>query len=338
MNAHFILRTKIDILQPIHCLFMPIFLSCDWGTSNMRLRVVDSIRKTVLKEVESKEGIRAVYRMWQSQPGGTNRSSYYLSFLEKYLAQIDILGEVQLKNPIMIISGMASSSIGLLEIEYARLPLASDGSELILHRLEQSTSGFQHIYLVSGTRTDDDVMRGEETLLAGCDILPKKLELFLLPGTHSKHIIVNDGRAEYFHTYMTGEFFDIISKHSILSASLESTNTFNEASFQEGLQDGWNGNVLHSAFKVRVNQLFKRATRPENYDYLSGLLIGAELKDIGDQYARVTVVASTILTRKYISALQFLMPDQQIGQVNATEAMLKGHCRIFEHLRQTYSI
>ena len=57
-------------------------------------------------------------------------------------------------------------------------------------------------------RNDDgavDVMRGEETQLLGAVALGHRDGRFVLPGTHSKWVVMADARVERFSTYMTGE-------------------------------------------------------------------------------------------------------------------------------------
>ena len=43
------------------------FISCDWGTSNLRLRLVDGDNRSVLKEMETSEGIASVHQSWKDQ-------------------------------------------------------------------------------------------------------------------------------------------------------------------------------------------------------------------------------------------------------------------------------
>ncbi len=79
-------------------------------------------------------------------------------------------------------------------------------------------------------------------------------QLYIFPGTHSKHIIVKDGAVVAFTTYMTGEFFALLSKQSILHTSVEKhTDSAPSASFMNGVEDATKGNLLHLAFMVRTN-------------------------------------------------------------------------------------
>ena len=315
---------------------MSKFISCDWGTSNLRLRLVDRTSKTILKEFENQDGIAAIYRLWKDAKHNGDRVDFYLSFLQKHIDPwIEEYGKPLQDIPV-IISGMASSTIGLIELEYATLPTKADGSELVVKRMRRSDALSNKTYIISGVCSENDVMRGEETLLAGCNHLAGQTELFVFPGTHSKHILVSDGRAENLVTFMTGEFFELLSHQSILSASVEQNNHFDKDFFMKGVLDGVAGNLLNVAFQVRINALFKRASPGENYHYLSGLLIGSELKEfVNKDFSLITFVASGFLIEKYLFGLKALGYSGEIKEVNAASAMINGHSKILSTLSLT---
>src|SRR5690606_3952516 len=121
---------------------------------------------------------------------------------------------------------------------------------------------------ISGVKSQDDVMRGEETQLVGAYSLAKKIEglhsnsapVFVFPGTHSKHIFIRQKEIVDFKTFMTGEFYDLLAHKSILSLGVakdqELQNPKNTESFKRGVADGISTNLLHASFRVRTNHLF----------------------------------------------------------------------------------
>jgi 2-dehydro-3-deoxygalactonokinase len=193
------------------------------------------------------------------------------------------------------------------------------------------------VLLVSGVKTDDDVMRGEETQLTGLfqllQIEKTKKHLFILPGTHSKHIIVDNANITDFKTYMTGEMFALISKQSILSNSViaNKTSDLNEeqrSGFLLGVQASIENNLLHALFTVRTNQLFKKLTPEANYFYLSGLIIGSEISSVSKEVDRVVIAGEGSLIALYELALQkFPLQNQpEIIPGNIIEsALIAGH-------------
>ena len=70
-------------------------------------------------------------------------------------------------------------------------------------------------------------MRGEETQLIGLIKLlalsghPMPDARCIFPGTHSKHLHIQQGTLIRFDTYMTGELFDVMRRHSILRDSVD---------------------------------------------------------------------------------------------------------------------
>ena len=68
----------------------------------------------------------------------------------------------------------------------------------------------------------EDVMRGEETQIAGfLKSNPNFSGCLCLPGTHTKWVVVDNGCVEYFRTSITGEMFNIVRQHSILRLTLD---------------------------------------------------------------------------------------------------------------------
>ncbi|MGZ8553613.1 MAG: 2-dehydro-3-deoxygalactonokinase [Chitinophagaceae bacterium] len=313
---------------------MSKFISCDWGTSNLRLRLVDRDRRVVLLETETNEGIAAVHHSWKNEPGEQDRLFYYLSILKKHIVKWKGEDGVPLQNIPVLVSGMASSTIGIIELEYAQIPFRADGSDLVVKKIGKSAVFPFPLFIVSGASTDADVMRGEETLLAGCDTVAGGTELFIFPGTHSKHVIVTNGIAHKLATYMTGEFFSLLSRHSILAASVEQQeNKEGGVFFERGIIDGSERNLLNSAFGVRINHLFKKATAADNFHYLSGLVIGTELRAFKENdISLITVAAGDTLMNKYVAGLNLLEPGKKINQVKSGTALVNGHCRIISSL------
>ncbi len=309
---------------------MKRFISCDWGTSNLRLRLVDKDSRSVLKETETNEGIATVYQAWKNETAGTERALYYLPVIKKHIDKWKEQGESSLENIPVVISGMASSTIGIVELDYAPMPMQADGSGLLVKQMDSSTAFPFPLFIVSGAATAVDVMRGEETLLAGCDTIPGIRQLFIFPGTHSKHIVVNNGIADSVATFMTGEFFSLLSKQSILAVSIQQhEDDMGNGFFEKGVTEGAEMNLLNSIFRVRVNHLFKRATAAENFHYLSGLLIGAELiaaKKVDIDL--ITVVAGEELINKYLAGLRLLAHGKKINSLDAGTALVNGHCKI----------
>ncbi|MFD2718260.1 2-dehydro-3-deoxygalactonokinase [Hymenobacter monticola] len=316
------------------------FLSCDWGTSAFRLRLVERESLKILAEESSKEGNAATAELWkQAGQPPEQRVAFYLAIVQAYLKKLEEAVKTALDDVPVVISGMASSTIGMLEVPYKPLPFATDGSDLAIKILPAATDFRHAVLLISGVKSDDDVMRGEEVQLVGCCFEnTAEAQLFLHPGTHAKHVLVQNGQATSLKTYMTGEFFSLLSTKSILASSVEEGAKLQEGKnrqwFEKGVHESQETNLLHNAFLVRTNDLFRNASKPENYFYLSGLLIGSECRDLlAHPPARITLAGEPVLVALYGAALHTLGIDKQspVQTKTAEEITLTGQAAVLQH-------
>ena len=312
---------------------MKFFISADWGTTHLRLRIVDGDRRQVMHEVRSTDGIAATHEQWrESGEEQEKRLSFYQGVLFRHIRQLQPPPGLSLQDLPVIVSGMASSSVGMMELPYQPVPYHVSGSDLLRVTLP-ATEVFPHsILLVSGARTAHDVMRGEEVQLTGCPASEGVEELlYLFPGTHSKHVLVKEGKVIDFSTYMTGEFFHLLSARSILAASVaagDADPATAAPAFQQGVKDSRHTPLLHSAFLVRTNQLLGGWTKEDNYHYLSGLVIGEELGYLAGSDRPLTLVCTGRLKENYSMACEVLGID--FGLIDADQALVNGHCRLLD--------
>lgn len=302
-------------------------LSCDWGTTLFRLRLIDVDSAEVLQEIKSFDGVNAVHNEWlATKKNESVRLNFYRSFIQSQINKMN----VDVSDVMVIISGMASSTIGMKELSYAKLPFNLSGDDLDIEKFDADNFCKHDILLVSGLQTNVDVMRGEETLLLGCDIDDA---LVIFPGTHSKHVIVKDKTAIDFKTYMTGEFFNLLSTQSLLAKSVSKNSDVHEDAFMNGVRDGATNNILNAAFHVRTNQLFNKYSPEENYHYLSGLLIGSELSEASKSNQKnIVLVCADNLLQQYITALNVISNNQfETKTINADEALIKSHIKLYHH-------
>jgi 2-dehydro-3-deoxygalactonokinase len=268
-------------------------VGCDWGTSSFRLRLINRSNLQLIDEITSQEGIANTFNAWKmnGESQGIGREPFFRRQLKKQVAMLSLKAGIELTGIPIVISGMATSSIGMEEVAYATLPFPVDGSlastkQLALH------PDFPHaITLISGIRTEHDVMRGEETQLIGLLALLDTLHvavddsILIFPGTHSKHIYIQNQQVINFQTFMTGEVFNLMAHYSILKDSILLTEQTPFAdserdAFRLGVSESDGSSILNTLFRVRTNQLFGKLTKGQNALYLSGLLIGSELKSL----------------------------------------------------------
>lgn len=265
-------------------------LSCDWGTTFFRLRLVEMPGEQIVSEVSSEDGVTRTFNAWKTTAADKEitRKQYFLNQLKKQTNILAVKSGIKLDGITILISGMASSTIGMQEMPYASLPFAIDGSKASIQYFDIQEDFPSKVILISGARSDEDVMRGEETQLVGAAKLlglQQQEAVLILPGTHSKHLHIKAGQLINIQTFMTGELFSLLINHSILKDSVElnEVTDFSKSdieAFKAGINKSLEFNVLHNLFTVRTNQLFNKFNKKQNSLYLSALLIGTELNHL----------------------------------------------------------
>lgn len=311
------------------------FISVDWGTTRLRIRYVALPSLMVLEEISGDVGIKYVYHQWLESGG--DRSAFFLSTLIKECLKLKLYSDDSL--PILI-SGMASSRLGICELDYAVSPLATDGSNFVVKKINSPV--FKNpVFLISGVRKDMEVMRGEETQFLGIaeSALNQNKTVVILPGTHSKHIFCSNGVLTDIKTYMTGELFEAIVSSTILQHSVikDEINAAYLEAFGRGVHLAKSGESLsNTLFRVRTNDLFSQSSKSENYYFLSGLIIGEELKTFlqYDNY-KVLLAAGGHLAILYKKAFEILGMDENVQFLEKNDVdllVIRGQYRILNHI------
>ena len=266
---------------------MPYLIAVDWGTSSLRGARLDQAGQ-VLEEKSAPLGIANV-------PNG-DFAGVFASLFADWMTPAGTL---------CLISGMAGSRQGWAEAPYVACPAGPGDLVQRLHWIEPDRIAI--VPGLSDTQTDvPDVMRGEEVQIFGATRLAGLADgVFVLPGTHSKWATVRAGRVTGFRTFMTGEVYGLFSRHSILARTLDADAPLDEAAFRRGVARAGNGEgLLHNAFGVRALALFGRLSPAESASYLSGLLIGEELKQQTlPESGEVIVIGASALVERYALAL-----------------------------------
>lgn len=325
-------------------------VSCDWGTSEFRLRLINVTLDTVVRETISQNGVLSIHNHWTAGSKAISLKAFYLQSLLKQLeGLLDGLSE-DCKDVPIIISGMASSSIGIEEQPYANLPFSLDGKSTVVKFMEKNSAFPFDLLLISGVRGTADVMRGEETQLVGIAQMVESMRLSndaicIFPGTHSKHIKISKGEIVNFKTYITGELFQLLATKSVLKGSVSNEHNdkvmdeMNLQSFYKGIeQSGNNGNLLNKLFSVRTNDLFDLLSQQENFFYLSGLLIGCEIRSLEQEPNSQIILCSGnsmfLLYQLAIEKLNFGQRTIFIQPEMMDKAAFVGQYQIFQSYQQ----
>lgn len=268
----------------------------DWGTSNLRLWALDSTSNIL----EKRQYPKGMARLAPDE---------FEPVLEQLLSEF----ETGIDAPVLI-CGMAGAAQGWQDAGYVDL---ADGVETIAAKAKKvETNSGRDVRVLPGMAQriegEPDVMRGEETLLLGANVLGLNYKTYCLPGTHSKWVFMDGDQFSSFNTIMTGEIFALLSEHSTLSHFLGELDEYHhdEEVFKTAVRQIIDApeTFTRRLFKLRAEPLLSGADdKGQLRARLSGWLIGMELAGVEAQGAgKIALVANGILEERYKSAFETL--------------------------------
>lgn len=241
-------------------------IGIDWGTSNRRAYVVDAAGSCLAAHADDVGTLAA-------RPD-------FAAALHGLLAQVDPGADAP-----VVAAGMIGSAQGWREVPYLDTSVPLDALPDHLFALDDPRAGRRCRivpgYVQRGPDIEVDVMRGEETQLLGALALGRRDGWFVLPGTHSKWVRLDDGTIRRIATFMTGELFATLSAHGTLAPLMGGVGAADAAddadAFGAGLEAARAGAPLsHSLFGVRARVVSGVMPAAQARAWVSGLLIGTE--------------------------------------------------------------
>ena len=275
-------------------------VAVDWGTSNRRVFTL-AADGSVLDRATDDRGILNC---------------------DDFPAEVAAIRERAGGAPILM-AGMIGSNRGWVEVLYVAAPAG----------LAEIAAGVRWVEpgvgIVPGVSYHDglaaDVMRGEEVQIVGALALGLIGDgLAAHPGTHGKWIEVVDAKIARFRTVMTGDIFAALKAKSILSDLLvheAGTGTAFLAGVDHGLAQT---DLTAELFTVRARVLLGAAEAQDAASYVSGLLIGSEVRTgLGRLRADIVpLIGTPELTERFAVALERASRTSQI--VDGEAAFIAG--------------
>jgi len=280
------------------------YIAGDWGTSRLRLSLCRDG-----KVIETRHG-----------PGiGALRGPAAEALRPLIAGWREDLGPLPL-----LLCGMAGSRNGWRETPYLPCPadLRALGEAALRFEADGAPVAIAPGFSCRSRLGSPEAMRGEETQIAGALALHPGLRtgnhLICLPGTHTKWSWLQDGHVQDFVTALTGELFALLRDGSTLmratraddeSQSPASTSGDARDGFERGLDAAatlGTASLLHALFPVRSRQLLDRSSRVWALSYLSGLMIGSDVRGALPLFgarAQVVVIGDVTLNELYTQAL-----------------------------------
>ena len=292
------------------------WIAADWGTTHLRAWAIAS-DGAVLDQAQSADGMGAL------DPEGFEPA--LLSLVGDWLDDAA---------PMPVLAcGMVGARQGWIEAPYSETPCPPLAASRFVRAPTKDTR--LDVRILPGLSQADppDVMRGEETQLAGFLSRDPDFDgVVCLPGTHTKWTSLAGGRVNRFRTFMTGEMFGLLAQHSVLRLTLG--DGWDDDAFRDGVARGLDQPAALGAhmFALRAGALLDGLRPDAARAMLSGLLIGAELAGQSDLSGSqgLVVLGGDAVAAPYVMALRHAgyAPER----VDADQAVLSGLRAAYELL------
>ncbi|WP_299935866.1 2-dehydro-3-deoxygalactonokinase [uncultured Pelagimonas sp.] len=267
------------------------WVALDWGTTNLSAYAVGDGNQ-IVDRIESNMG------MSQLLPGEFEPT--LLAIIEPWLSNDRV-------TPV-VACGMVGAKQGWVEAPYSEVPCLPVSPERVVSVFVKDPR--LSVRIVPGVcqRQPEDVMRGEETQIAGyLAENPNFNGVFCLPGTHSKWVQVEKGEIRSFTTFMTGELFGLLANHSVLRFCTKSPS-WDGAAFLGAIETAFSdpSGITAKLFSLRPQALLNGTPNEVLKARLSGLLIGAEIAAVQDMWRNrdVVIIGDRENARLYQIALE----------------------------------
>ncbi len=264
----------------------PDWIAVDWGTSNLRVWAMRS-DGAVLDTAVTDQGM------------STLAPDQFETALATTTAQWDCAKGIS-----VTACGMVGSKQGWVEAPYAFVPCKPQAN-----MVQAANAKEFDVQIIGGVaqKSPSDVMRGEETQIAGFLALNPDFDgIVCLPGTHTKWVHISAGEIVSFQTFLTGELFALLSETSVLRHSVD--DGWDEDVFLETITDTISRpeSLAARLFSIRATGLLANVPRGTARSQLSALLIGAELAAAKPYWLgqNVAVIGAKAVANCYRLALQ----------------------------------
>jgi 2-dehydro-3-deoxygalactonokinase len=286
------------------------WIAVDWGTSNLRVWGLNADGQ-VVAEKSSDQGMAKLDR--------SGFEPALLALTNDWLAQ-------DRQTPV-VCCGMVGARQGWIEVPYRQVPCKPFHCDM-LGRPDTRDPRLR-VFILSGLKQIEptpDVMRGEETQIAGILSEDPQFEgVLCLPGTHTKWVRIQAGDIVRFRTFMTGELFELLSAHSVLRHSLDGQGS-DRVEFAASIEamDAEAAQLASRLFSIRAQSLVSVLSPATAKARLSGLLIGAELAAVKDDWfdRALTIVGNGPQAELYAEGLRVLGQAPRV--VDASHVTLIG--------------
>ncbi|AXI44693.1 2-keto-3-deoxy-galactonokinase [Sulfitobacter sp. SK012] len=294
------------------------WIAVDWGTTHLRAWIFEG-ENTPAHSLSSTDGM-----------GSLDHDGFEPALLKLISPH---LGDAP--TPV-ICCGMVGARQGWIEAPYAKVPGSPPNARGAARLVAQDPRLDVRILPGMSQAKPADVMRGEETQIAGYLAAHPNFDgVLCLPGTHSKWAHISAGEVVSFRTFMTGEMFALLSKNSVLRHGMAGDG-WDDAAFSAAVDDMISRpqSLGSDLFSLRAEGLLNGLSSDSARARLSGLLIGLELAAARPYWLgqAVALIGNDTLASRYAAALA---GQGVVAQMLDADAMtLAGLCSAHKTLKE----
>ncbi len=285
------------------------WIAVDWGTSSLRVWAMGADDRP-LAEASSQAGMSSL-----------TRDEFEPALLDLIVGWLDLTRVTD-----VVACGMVGARQGWAEAEYATVPGPPRGPQAFTRPRARDAGIAVHILPGMRQNQPPDVMRGEETQIAGLLAREPGFDgVVCLPGTHTKWVHVSAGEVVSFVTFMTGELFALLSTASVLRHTVAATG-WSDEDFVLAVKEAMARpeRVTGRMFGLRAEALLSDLSPERSRARLSGYLIGMELAGARPYWLGrdIVMIGARRMTEAYVTALRLGGLAPRIH--DATEMTLAG--------------
>ncbi len=308
---------------------MKRYITIDGGTTNTRVYLVEDykISDTVKINVGS------------NNPDSKARLAVEIKEAIRSLLDSHALSEKDIHR--IIASGMITSEFGLCKLDHAIAPVGIDrlhGSMAEISLPDISSVPFvflRGIKTVGDKLFDFNMMRGEETELMGIADSEYGSCIYILPGSHSKIIRINEkGEIFEFISTLTGEMIAALTKGTILSTCVDLNSKLCDEGLYEGYDYAYEYGINEALLKTRTLANIMKKDNDYLYSFFLGVVLCDEIKAIIKMEEKTVVISGREEIKRAIATLLEKHSDKKVIALDKALvdcSTVRGAIKIYEY-------
>ena len=308
---------------------MSYYIALDGGTTNTRLRLLSEGAVIAVEKLSIGAG----------NAGGRERWSAAVAEAAKKMLSENGLAENRICA--VIASGMVTSEYGLYPLAHLSAPagiaeLHAGMAETKIEGLSIPCFFIPGVKLCADTPEKADMMRGEEAEVMGLLPFGGTDCIYVLPGTHCKHVGVDgEGRISHFQTFMTGEMIAALTGATILRDAVDlSVKGFDPEVLLRGYDAALAQGLGAALFKTRIMKNLFGGEARACYSFFLGAILSEEIVSLSRTGRKNVLIAGKPSLRDPMvhlienrTSLSVVSPDADAIE----NAAVLGALRIFEY-------